>query len=75
MIPDDYLTILLAFSIIVNACFIAVTLYDRYLERRNQRALDMLRHPAGKVDDEIMALVKAAFEQPDQRPRRLKSVD
>jgi hypothetical protein len=42
----EYLIVLLAFSILINACYIGLRIYDHAAERRLQRQLDKLRHPS-----------------------------
>lgn len=42
----EWIIVLLAFSVLVNACYIGLRIWDHAAERRHQRALDKLRHPA-----------------------------
>jgi hypothetical protein len=42
----EYLIMLLAFSILLNVCYIGLRIYDHFAERRLQRQLDKFRHPS-----------------------------
>jgi hypothetical protein len=42
----EYLIMLLAFSILLNVCYIGLRIYDHIAERKLQRELDKLRHPS-----------------------------
>ena len=42
----EWLIMLLAFSILLNICYIGLRVYDTFAERRVQREIDKLRHPS-----------------------------
>lgn len=42
----EWLIMLLAFSILLNICYIGLRVYDTLAERRLRRELDKMRHPS-----------------------------
>jgi hypothetical protein len=49
----EWLIMLLAFSILLNICYIGLRIYDSFAERRVQREIDKLRHPANRAQHPV----------------------
>lgn len=49
----EWAIVLLAFSVLINACYIGLRIWDHYADRRTQREIDKLRHPSNRHRDPV----------------------